>query len=115
MSKGMSSRSVVWRCSPPAKRLRGGARGDTEGGGGGGPVVIWEVTRKFCNFLTLAPLHNTLSVMLFCFFCCWRPTTHKPESWGITSLLPGCSSEPKPSGQEGAPKCRMVPSYATCG
>lgn len=80
MSKGMSSRSVVWRCSPPAKRLRGGARGDTEGGGGGGPVVIWGVTRKFCNFLTHAPLHNTLSVMLFCFFCCWRPTTHKPES-----------------------------------
>lgn len=41
MSKGMSSRSVVCRCRPPAKRLRGGARGDTEGGGGGGPVVIW--------------------------------------------------------------------------
>lgn len=41
MSKGMSSRSVVCRCSPPAKRLRGGARGETEGGGGGGPVVIW--------------------------------------------------------------------------
>lgn len=38
MSKEMSSRSVVWRCSPPAKRLRGGARGDMEGGG---PVVIW--------------------------------------------------------------------------
>lgn len=48
MSKGMSSRSVVWRCSPPAKRLRGGARGDTDGGGGGGPVVIWGVAKKFC-------------------------------------------------------------------
>lgn len=41
MSRGMSSKSVVWRWSPPAKRLKGGARGDTEGGGGGGPVVIW--------------------------------------------------------------------------
>lgn len=51
MSKGMSSRSVVWRCSPPAKRLRGGARGDTEGREGGSPVVIWGVARKFCNCL----------------------------------------------------------------
>lgn len=78
MSKGMSSRSVVWRCSPPAKRLRGGTRGDTEGGGGGGPVVIWGVARKFYNRLTKAPLHNTLSIMLFCFFRCWRP--HRPQA-----------------------------------
>lgn len=65
MSKGMSSRSVVWRCSPPAKRLRGGTRGDTEGGGGGRPVVIWEVVRKFCNHLTSAPLHDTSSITVF--------------------------------------------------
>lgn len=62
MSKGMSSRSVVWRCSPPAKRLRGGARGDIEGGG---PVVIWGVAKKFCNHLTSAPLHNAFSTSLF--------------------------------------------------
>lgn len=86
MSKGMSSRSVVWRCSPPAKRLRGGTRGDTEGGGGGGPLVIWGVARRFCNYLTRAPLHNTSSIMLFCFFCSWRPTTHKLESWEVSLL-----------------------------
>lgn len=76
MSKGMSSRSVVWRCSPPAKRLRGGTRGDTEGGGGGGPVVIWGVARKFYNCLTKAPLRKALSIMLFCFLL----ETHRPQA-----------------------------------
>lgn len=66
MSKGMSSRSVVWRCSPPAKRLRGGARGDTEGGGGGGPVVIWGLHGGSIIVHThCAPLHSTRSTMLF--------------------------------------------------
>lgn len=65
MSKGMSSRSVVWRCSPPAKRLKGGARGDIEDGGGGGPVVIWGVAKEFCNHLASAPLSSTLRTRLF--------------------------------------------------
>jgi hypothetical protein len=80
MSKGTSSRSVVWRCSP-AKRLKGGARGDIDGGGGGGPVVIWGLQEvlSFLSTLTHCIEHSTFQT---CFSCCWRPTSLKPEPQG---------------------------------
>ena len=77
MSKGMSSRSVVCRCSPPAKRLRGGARGDTEGGGGGGPVVIcgWQGSSVTGQRPTSRYTESNAHLFLF------DPPPLKPEPW----------------------------------
>ena len=98
MSKGMSSRSVVCRCSPPAKRLRGGARGDTEGGG---PVVIggWQgssVTEE-CPTSRYTESNAHLFLLLL--------ETHHPQTrtlemgGAVNSLPPGCPADPIPGGQ----------------